>query len=185
MSKNALSILGVLGVRQFFGLGRYTLNKYGRCGRGSIHTGVVITCMIIFLIGLIPSAGAAPVEIEYYYLKDCSDCDHIKSLITGMECDLGSSIAVMYIDVRTPDGLDRFRWHGFHEVPAVVVNGTIQIPKEELTEENIRVAIERVHSETDMGETPSDIDWDVPLAYSFGFFSGFSPCLMAILGFIN
>ena len=72
--------------------------------------------MIIFLIGLIPSAGAAPVEIEYYYLKDCSDCDHIKSLITGMECDLGSSIAVMYIDVRTPDGLDRFRWHGFHDL---------------------------------------------------------------------
>jgi len=165
-------------------LGRYTLKKSGRRRREGIRTGVIITCMIIFLIGLIPSAVAVPVDIEYYYLKDCTDCNHIKPLITGMECNIGDSIAVMYIDVCTPDGLDRFRRHGFYEVPAVVVNGTIKIPKEKITEENIRAAIERVLLETDMGETPSDVDWDVPLAYSFGLFSGFSPCLMAILGFI-
>ena len=70
------------------------------------------------------------------------------------------------------------------EVPAVVVNGTVKIPKEEITDENLRAAIEQSRAGAEPQENSLPINWNIPLAYSLGLFSGFSPCLMAILGFI-
>ena len=149
-----------------------------------IHIGVIAPCTILLLIGLISHAGAVPITIEYYYLEGCSDCDHIKPLITGIERDLGASVSLTYVDVRTPEGLECFRHYGFLEVPAVVVNGTFTIPKEEITGENLRTAIEQSRAGAEPQENSPPINWDVPFAYSLGLFSGFSPCLMAILGFI-
>ncbi|WP_214020310.1 cytochrome c biogenesis CcdA family protein [Methanoculleus sp.] len=149
-----------------------------------IHTDVIAPCIILLLIGLVSHAGAVPITLEYYYLEGCSDCDHVKPLITEIERDLGESVSLAYLDVRTPEGLARFRHHGFTEVPAVVVNGAVRIPKEEITEENIRAAIEQSLSGTEPEAGLLAINWDIPFAYSLGLFSGFSPCLMAILGFI-
>lgn len=140
-----------------------------------IHTGVIAPCTILLLIGLISHAGAVPITIEYYYLEGCSDCDHIKPLITGIERDLGASVSLTYVDVRTPEGLESFRHYGFAEVPAVVVNGTVTIPKEEITDENVRAAIEQFLSGTEPETDPPAINWDIPFAYSLGLFSGFSP----------
>jgi len=70
------------------------------------------------------------------------------------------------------------------EVPAVVVDGTFKIPKEEITGENLRTAIEQSRAGAEPLENSPPINWDIPFAYSLGLFSGFSPCLMAILGFI-
>lgn len=84
----------------------------------------------------------------------------------------------------TTEGLDWWQQHGFHEIPAVVVNSTIKIPGGEITEENVRAAIEQSRAGAEPQENPPPINWNIPLAYSLGLFSGFSPCLMAVLGFI-
>jgi cytochrome c biogenesis protein CcdA len=105
-------------------------------------------------------------------------------MIAEIALDFRVPVSLEYVDVGTPEGLDRLRQHGFHEIPAVVVNGTIKILKEEITEEGVRVAIERSLSGTEPEDNSSSINWNIPLAYSLGLFSGFSPCLMAVLGFI-
>ena len=66
----------------------------------------------------------------------------------------------------------------------MVVNSTIKIPGGEITEENVRAAIEQSRAGAEPQENPPPINWNIPLAYSLGLFSGFSPCLMAVLGFI-
>lgn len=149
-----------------------------------IPTDMRAPCIILLLIGLVSHAGAASVAIEYFYLEGCSDCDQVKPLLAEIEHDLSSSVSLTYIDVRTSEGLERFRHYGFVEVPAVVVNGTVKIPKEEIAEESVRVAIERSLSRTELEDNSSPINWNIPFAYSLGLLSGFSPCLMAILGFI-
>lgn len=133
---------------------------------------------------MISYAGAAPIPIEYYYLDGCTACDQVKPLIAEVESDLGDSISLEYVDVGTTEGLDRWQQHGFHEIPAVVVNSTIKIPGGEITEENVRAAIEQSRAGAEPQENPPPINWNIPLAYSLGLFSGFSPCLMAVLGFI-
>ncbi|WP_265581716.1 cytochrome c biogenesis protein [Methanofollis aquaemaris] len=157
------------------------MNKPEGGGVKSIRTGLFL---ILFLTYLIHCAGASPLTIEYYSIEGCSDCDLVKPLIEDIECDLDESVSVTYIDVRTPEGLDRWRQYGFREVPAVVVDGNTKIPKDEITEERIRAAIEQSFSGIEPKENLPTINWNIPLAYSLGLFSGFSPCLMAILGFI-
>ncbi|WAI01074.1 urease accessory protein UreH domain-containing protein [Methanogenium organophilum] len=144
----------------------------------------IIAILFIICILCISTVGASTIFLEYYHMDRCSDCKITDPLIADLENAYDGTLTIEWIDTGTLEGWERWKPHGFLEVPAVVVNGTIKIPKEEITEENIRAAIERALSETDRGEIPSDIDWDIPLAYSFGLFSGFSPCLMAILGFI-
>jgi len=144
----------------------------------------MVACLILFLAGLIPYAGATSVPIEYYHLEGCYVCDRVQPLMTGIENDLGDLISLKYVDVGTTEGLDRWQQRGFHEIPAVVVNGTVRIPRDEITEENVRAAIEQSRAGAEPQENPPPINWDIPLAYSLGFFSGFSPCLMAVLGFI-
>lgn len=149
-----------------------------------ISPGILVICLIIVIEGLISCASAAPINIEYYSINGCSVCEHFKPLMTDIEHDYGTLISVTYIDVHTSESLERWRQYGFLEVPAVVVNGTIKIPREEITEEHVRAAIEQSLSGNEHKTSPHVIDWNIPLAYSLGFFSGFSPCLMAILGFL-
>ncbi|KAF5049771.1 Thiol:disulfide interchange protein DsbD [anaerobic digester metagenome] len=151
--------------------------------RKSTRIGAIAAC-IFLLAGMISYAGAAPIPIEYYYLDGCTACDQVKPLIAEVESDLGDSISLEYVDVGTTEGLDRWQQHGFHEIPAVVVNSTIKIPGGEITEENVRAAIEQSRAGAEPQENPPPINWNIPLAYSLGLFSGFSPCLMAVLGFI-
>jgi cytochrome c biogenesis protein CcdA len=82
------------------------------------------------------------------------------------------------------DGWERWNAYAFLEVPAVVVDGTVKIPKEEITEESLRAAIEQSLAGAEPQENSPPINWNIPFAFSLGLFSGFSPCLMAILGFI-
>ena len=151
--------------------------------RKSTRIGAIAAC-IFLLAGMISYAGAAPIPIEYYYLDGCTACDQVKPLIAEVESDLGDSISLEYVDVGTTEGLDWWQQHGFHEIPAVVVNSTIKIPGGEITEENVRAAIEQSRAGAEPQENPPPINWNIPLAYSLGLFSGFSPCLMAVLGFI-
>jgi cytochrome c biogenesis protein CcdA len=124
------------------------------------------------------------IHIEYFHAPGCPPCKQTDSIIVGFEKTYDDVLIAERIDVNTPDGWDRWLQYGFTNVPAVVVNGTIKIPKEEITEESIRAAIEISLSGAESETDSPPINWNISFAYSLGLFSGFSPCLMAILGFI-
>ncbi len=122
--------------------------------------------------------------LEYYHMDRCPDCKLTDPLIADLESAYDGALAIEWIDVETVDGWERWNAYAFLEVPAVVVDGTFKIPKEEITKESLRAAIEQSLAGAEPQENSPPIEWDIPLAYSLGLFSGFSPCLMAILGFI-
>lgn len=145
---------------------------------------IVAVAVAMVLIGLIPLAGASVIHVEYFHTSRCSECELTYPIIADLKGAYGSTLNVEEIDVNTPDGWERWHQYAFLEVPAVVVAGTVKIPKEEIAEKNLRAAIEQSLAGAEPQENSPPINWDIPLAYSLGLFSGFSPCLMAILGFI-
>ncbi len=114
----------------------------------------------------------------------CPDCKLTDPLIADLEGSYDGALTIEWIDVETVDSWERWNAYAFLEVPAVVVNGTVTIPKEEITDENLRAAIEQSLAGAEPQENSPPINWNIPFAFSLGLFSGFSPCLMAILGFI-
>jgi cytochrome c-type biogenesis protein len=140
---------------------------------------IFVACMLC-----IPAAAVSAISLEYYHMDRCPDCMSTDPLIADLDGAYDGILTIEWIDVETEEGWERWNTYGFLEVPAVVVNGTITIPKDDITEERVRAAIEQSFSETKPGASTPAINWDIPLAYSLGLFSGFSPCLMAVLGFI-
>jgi cytochrome c-type biogenesis protein len=145
---------------------------------------IVVVAVAMVLIGLIPLAGASVIHVEYFHTSRCSECELTYPIIADLKGVYGSTLNVEEIDVNTLDGWERWHQYAFLEVPAVVVNGTVKIPKEEITDENLRAAIEQSLAGAEPQENSPPINWNIPFAFSLGLFSGFSPCLMAILGFI-
>jgi len=144
----------------------------------------VLAVLLIACTLCIPAAAASTISLEYYHMDRCPDCKLTDPLIADLEGSYDGAPAIEWIDVETVDGWERWNAYEFLEVPAVVINGAIKIPKEEITEKNVRVAIEQSLAGAEPQESSPPIDWDIPFAFSLGLFSGFSPCLMAILGFI-
>ncbi|WP_245860050.1 cytochrome c biogenesis CcdA family protein [Methanosarcina spelaei] len=79
-----------------------------------------------------------------------------------------------------------------------MINNETKIPKEEITEKKLKTSInehlleEKKNTKNSTEKIPKkeqyneyiSTDFNLPFAYSLGFFAGFSPCLMAILGFL-
>ncbi|MDN7013708.1 cytochrome c biogenesis protein [Methanoculleus sp. FWC-SCC3] len=149
-----------------------------------VKTVQALAVLLIACTLCIPAAAASTVSLEYYHMDRCSDCRFIDPLIADLEGAYDGALTIEWIDVETVEGWERWNAYAFLEVPAVVVDGTVKIPKEEITEESLRAAIEQSLAGEQPQENSPPINWDIPFAYSLGLLSGFSPCLMAILGFI-
>ncbi|MCO5382979.1 MAG: hypothetical protein NHB15_13560 [Methanosarcina barkeri] len=79
-----------------------------------------------------------------------------------------------------------------------MINNETKIPIEEITEEKLKASINEYLSEEEKNTENStekiqekeqdnefiNTNLNLPFAYSLSLFSGFSPCLMAILGFL-
>ncbi len=144
----------------------------------------VLAVLLIACTLCIPVAAASTISLEYYHMDRCPDCKLTDPLIADLEGSYDGALAIEWIDVETVDGWERWNAYAFLEVPAVVVDGTVKIPKEEITKGSLRAAIEQSLAGAEPQENSAPINWNIPFAYSLGLFSGFSPCLMAILGFI-
>ena len=144
----------------------------------------VLAVLLIACTLCIPAAATSTIPLEYYDMDRCPDCKLTDPLIADLEGAYGGALAIEWIDVENVDGWERWNAYAFLEVPAVVVDGTFKIPKEEITEESLRAAIEQSLAGAEPQENSPPINWNIPFAFSLGLFSGFSPCLMAILGFI-
>lgn len=137
----------------------------------------------VLLLLSIPASAAQPLYIEYFHQTGCHDCEITDPIIEQIEKQY-ENIEIVRIDVINSEGFNQWNQYGFIEVPAVVINNETKIPKEELTEEKLRLSIERYLKDNKPEKQYINSDLNLPFAYSLGLFAGLSPCLMAILGFL-
>ncbi|MDI6833895.1 MAG: cytochrome c biogenesis protein CcdA, partial [Bacteroidales bacterium] len=148
---------------------------------------VSIACLVLTSYPV----SATDVFVEYFHMSGCQDCKKTDPIIAEIErsynAGIKGNVTFEYIDTGTQEGLKNWERYGFLEIPAIVINKEVKIPKEEITKENITIKINAYLNDTEETTNNNSINddiWGVPLAFSMGVFSGFSPCLMAILGFI-
>ncbi|WP_048152660.1 cytochrome c biogenesis protein CcdA [Methanolacinia paynteri] len=146
---------------------------------------LLILCILSSYI-IIASANTSTIPIQYFHQQNCPDCEKTDPLIAEFANSYNDTI-IEWIDTSTLDGYNRWKKFGFFEVPAIVINNEIKIPKNEITKENLREKINSLQIEQSNENTNTSTiqpNLSIPVAYSLGLFAGFSPCLMAILGFI-
>jgi len=134
------------------------------------------------------------VYIEFFFFDPpCHTCPswretwetfvNASKLMVAIQNEYGNQVQIERVDTTTPDGIDRFNQYNLIEAQAVVINQKIKLEGEELTKENLKNYIDAYLS----GEDPS-ANLVQPISalavFSLGLFSGFSPCLMAMLAFI-
>lgn len=165
--------------------------------KSSSHT-ITAIAVICFSLIFIQVACADPVTIQYFHQKGCHDCEITDPIVDRIEAQYNNSIIITRFETSTIEGFNQWNKYGFLEVPAIVMNNETKIPKEEITEENLKMLIDEYLMEEennteyiveDIKENEPDNEYintklNLPFAYSLGFFAGFSPCLMAILGFL-
>ncbi len=141
--------------------------------------------ILFFFILLILSTSVvdSAINIEYFYQTDCRDCKMTTPVVDLIENEY-ENVNITRTDVMFVEGLNRWKVYGFREVPAVVINNETLIPKEDITEENMRVIIANYSEERRAVSFIKDEKLNIPIAYSLGLFAGMSPCMMAILGFL-
>jgi cytochrome c biogenesis protein CcdA len=141
--------------------------------------------ILFFIILLVLSISVvdSAVNIEYFYQTGCHDCKFTTPIIDSIESEY-DNVNITRTDVIFTDGLDRWKIYGFREVPAIVINNETFLPKEEITEENLRAVIVNYSEDRQTASFTKEENLNVPIAYSLGLFAGMSPCLMAILGFL-
>lgn len=138
---------------------------------------------IILLFLLIPVVSAQPVSIEYFHQTGCYDCETTDPIIRQIE-EQYDDVIIQWIDTSTLDGFNQWNKYSFLEVPAIVINNETKISKDEITEDNLESIIATYLAGSKPDNESLSTKLSVPLAYSLGLFSGLSPCMMAILGFI-
>lgn len=140
-------------------------------------------CALV-LIFATPMAYATNVSVQYFHMSGCSDCEVTDQIVRQAELKF-DNVSFEWVDTSTTEGLHRWERYGFTEVPAIVINNETRIDKGEINGKNLSVALNEYLKKGSVNSYgTSRADLSIPLAYSMGLFSGFSPCLMAILGFI-
>jgi len=142
----------------------------------------------------------SPIYIEFLYIDvsqspyaACRSCPSWKNayneyvqasnLISQIEGEYGNNVHVERVDTTTAEGLARFNEYNLTAAQAVVLNGKVKLEGDQLTEENLKKYIDSYLR----GEDPTSLTIQpasAVFAFSIGLFSGFSPCLMAMLAFI-
>ncbi|RXA19471.1 cytochrome c biogenesis protein CcdA [Methanosarcina sp. MSH10X1] len=155
--------------------------------------------ILLLLFLLIPTTSEEPVSVQYFHQKGCHDCAITDPIIDRIDTQYkNSSVVISRIETSTADGFNQWNKYGFLEVPAIVINNETKISKEEIAEERIKKSINEYLLEEEKNTNNSiknlqenkqdsgyiNTDLNLPFAYSLGLFAGFSPCLMAILGFL-
>lgn len=165
---------------------------------------VIILCIVYLCFFFMPVVYANPITIQYFHQKGCHYCEITDPIVDQIEAKYkDNNVVVIKIETGTITGFYQWKKYEFKGVPAIVINNETKIPYEEITEENLRTSIDeylvKSRQETSRQETENtsesisenkqnneyiNTNLNLPVAYSLGLFAGFSPCLMAILGFL-
>jgi cytochrome c-type biogenesis protein len=167
---------------------------------------IIIILYVVYLCSFfVPVAYANPVTIQYFHQKGCHYCEIADPIVDQIEAQYkDNDVVVIKIETSNIKGFYQWKKYGFEGVPAIVINNETKIPYGEITEEKLRTSIdgylvksrqETENTSVNMSENKQDNGYEqdneyinanlnLPVAYSLGLFAGFSPCLMAILGFL-
>ncbi len=168
--------------------------------RGSNVIIVLFFIYLSFLLVPVVSANPDPVTVQYFHQKGCHYCEMTDPIVDKVKAQYeNNDVVIIYIDTSTPDGFYQWIKYGFEGIPAIVINNETKLFGDgEITEEKLRTSIdgylaksreETEHTTENATENKRDSEYistnlNLPVAYSLGLFAGFSPCLMAILGFL-
>ncbi|MGB9928438.1 MAG: cytochrome c biogenesis protein CcdA [Methanosarcina sp.] len=159
---------------------------------------IAFLVVIYFFTIFISSACAEPFSVQYFHQKGCHDCAITDPIVDRIEAQYNNAIIITRIETSTADGFNQWNKYGFLEVPAIVINNETKISKEQINEEKLKILINEYLSkeeinikystestkEKEQDNESINTNFNLPFAYSLGLFAGFSPCLMAILGFL-
>jgi cytochrome c biogenesis protein CcdA len=158
-----------------------------------------------FIFSVLVSIGFSTdyVVIEYFYRsfdESCPECvdpdmNRVNNVVKQIELKYGKEVVVRWLDMWTSEGRERWNFYNLGIFrPTVVINGTLVLkdtPEEPITEERLSEAIDSYLGKANSNPFKSVIksfrlmaSSEIFLAFSMGFYSGFSPCLMAMLAFI-
>lgn len=97
--------------------------------------------------------------------------------------DYGTDLKVIEYDVYSTEGWELYTSYGFTVTPAVAINEESAIEHPETTYDRLSEIIDDYIAGEGSGYS-NITQWSIPVAFTLGFFSSFSPCLMAVLSFI-
>jgi len=160
---------------------------------------VCALALLSIFIFILNAYSENSVLIEFFYLDPsksdlfCSTCpswqdewrkfQEASSLIDDVQRDYGDQVQIERLDLETPEGREGFRRYNLTKWLAVVINCTIKVEGEQITRENLKWYIDICLQGEHLGANPVS-PVSALFAFSLGLFSGFSPCLMAMLAFI-
>ncbi len=141
----------------------------------------------------------SPVYIEFFYtdpsqfsnicyvcpgwIDALSEFGAASDLVDKIETDYGDQVQIERVDKTSDEGKQRSAEYELTMAQAVVLNHKIKLEGDQLAEENLKNNIDAYLR----GEDPASLTIQpvsAVFAFSIGLFSGFSPCLMAMLSFI-
>ena len=122
--------------------------------------------------------------IRFFYEESCEYCKASKAKMYALIAEKDYNITVVEVDVYSPAGYKEFSEAGFKIVPAVIVCGTTKLEGTDQVDPKMQSAIEGC-----LAGKPNTNGGGVSTitligALGAGFFSSFSPCLLAVLSFI-
>jgi len=135
-----------------------------------------------------PEEPTTPVDngktIRFFYEEQCDYCKASKAKMYALIEEKGYDIEVIEVDVYTPAGYREFLDAGFKIVPAVIVCGETKLEGTSQVDPKIQAAIEGCLAGTPITNGGGVSTITLLGSFGAGFFSSFSPCLLAVLSFI-
>lgn len=122
--------------------------------------------------------------IRFFYEEQCEYCKASKAKMYALIQEKGYNIEVIEVDVYTPAGYREFLDAGFKIVPSVIVCGTTKLEGVNQVDPNMQKAIEGCIAGKPIADGGGVSTITLMGALGAGFFSSFSPCLLAVLSFI-
>ena len=122
-------------------------------------------------------------QIRFFYEEGCEKCAASKAKMYSLIDEKDYNISVVEVDVFSLAGYKEFSEAGFKIVPAVIVCGETKLEGTDQVDPKMQSAIEGCLSGKPQGN--GGVSTITMLgALGAGFFSSFSPCLLAVLSFI-
>jgi cytochrome c biogenesis protein CcdA len=152
----------------------------------------LILLALYVLVGV--ASGGSKIVIEYFYYDPsklpCPACDDpkiamIEDLMSEIEREYADQVYVERLDVSSEPGASRWRNYGSPQVPALVINYTFCMKKEEITAESLKGILDAYLSGSPVPKKVCASE-DFPillLVVLSGLIDGINPCAIALLTF--
>ncbi|MEM0493447.1 MAG: thioredoxin domain-containing protein [Candidatus Thermoplasmatota archaeon] len=110
----------------------------------------ILTLTLIFTIT--SQSISTPLELEFFYSEGCPDCQEAKPIIETIQEEYKNNISITWREITLIENWEIFIAYNLSEVPALVINKTTKLSKEEITKDNLEKIINKIIS----GEKPEN-----------------------------